>query len=169
MALASFIIYDHFKDKPEEIKKSEETKIVDKLNLEYLNVYLTNDNRCFLIPFNKEEINNLKTNKNLQDRLNLLYDKASYFKIYDNGYEIKGYEVKVDSKINKIYAFTKDNNTYVIFLKENNKIAILDTEKYIDDLDTEVIDNYNDYKDVLEIQDDNLIYLDGSNEVIKIN
>ena len=169
MALGSYIIYDYFKDKPEEIKKGDETKIIDKLNLEYLRVYLTNDKRCFLIPFNKEEISNLNTNKNLQDRLNLLYDRASYFKIYDDGYEIKGYEVKVDSKIKKVYAMEQDQNTYVIFLKENNKIAILDMEKYIDDLDTEVIDNYNDYKDVLEIKDNNLIYLDGSKEVIKIN
>ena len=57
---------------------------------------------------------------------------------------------------------------YIIFLKDNNTIGLFNTEEYYDLLYTEVTDNYHNLKNVLDIKDNKIIYLDGSKEDFKI-
>ena len=56
----------------------------------------------------------------------------------------------------------------IIFIKENNTIGLLNYEEYYDLLNTKVIDNYNNISNVLDIDNNKIIYLDGSSEYFKI-
>ena len=59
------------------------------------------------------------------------------------------------------------DKSYIIFLKENDKIALFDYDSYYNLMYTDVLDNYNNVIDVLKIEDDELIYLDGT--IVKLD
>jgi len=70
--------------------------------------------------------------------------------------------VNLDDEIRSISKIELEDNTYVAFIKENNTIGIFNYMEYYDLLYTDVIDNYDNLKDVLNIEDNKIIYLDGS-------
>ena len=165
--LSGYIIFDHF-DKREDNKGKEEITLINEVNLSYADIYLLSDGLAYLVPYNKEEIKNLNVNKNLQDRLNTLYDRAFYYDIYLDNFKLRGFRIKLDADIKKIKKIEIDDLIYVIFLKENNTFGLFNYENYYDLLYTEVIDNYHNLKNVLDIKDGNIIYLDGSKEKLVI-
>ena len=73
MLLVSYIIYDKYKDNNDSSYESN-IEIVDTIELEYVNIYLTSDGLCYIVPINKDKISKLDKGKNLIDRLNTLYD-----------------------------------------------------------------------------------------------
>ena len=169
--LVGFIIYERIPQK-EEIEldeNTEEIKLVSQINLDYLDIYLTSDGLAYLVPLKKEEINELNVGKNLKDRLNILYDKGFFLDVYVDNYQIKGFKVSLDDKITKMNKIELYDNSYIVFLKENHTLGMFDYQKYLDDLNTLVVDNYNDYKNISDIKENDVIYLDGAKEKIKID
>lgn len=144
------------------IPKDKIVKVSSTLLLPYVNVYLYSDGKAYLIPLNEEEISKLDGGNNLKDRLKTLYNDSNNLNIKINDKKVKGYEVKVDDKIEKIYSVTVKDKSYIIFLKENDKIALFDYDSYYNLMYIDVLDNYNNVIDVLKIEDDNLVYLDGT-------
>jgi hypothetical protein len=155
------------KDNKKEIKE-DNINITSKIDLGYVSILLTNKGISYLKVLDKESINKLDVNNNLKDRLINLYDNSKYYDIYLDKYKLKGYEIKLDSKITKIKKIIINDITYIIFIKENNTIGLFNYNEYYDLLYTEVIDNYNDYHNILDIEDNNIIYLDGSKEEINV-
>lgn len=142
-------------------------KVINEINLPYVNIYLYSDGKAYLVPINKNEISKLESGNNLKDRLITLYNNSTTLdKKYDNQY-IKGYSVNLDDLVEKIYNVVVNDKSYIIFLKENNKIALFDYDSYYNLMYTEVMDNYNNVENVLKIENDNLYYLDNS--VVKLN
>lgn len=160
--LVSYIVYDKLSDNKEVSNEEEEVTLKEKIELEYMSVYLLSDGSSYIIPLKEEEIDNLSVNNNLKDRLKTIYLRAFYYDIYVDNYKIKGFKVTLDNEIRDIYKIVIDNNSYIIFVKEDNTIGLLDYMDYYDNLNTEVLDNYKNIKDVLEIKNNKLIYLDGS-------
>ena len=162
--LLSYIVYDKTFIKEEVNKKEEEITLVDSLSLDYLDVYLTSDGVAYLEPLNNEEISNINGGKNLKERLTTLYDRAFYYDIYIGSNKLKAFKVKLDDDIIKIRKIEKDDNFYIIFIKENNTIGVINYEEYYNLLYTNVTDNYNNIKNVADIKDNKIIYLDGNSE-----
>ena len=165
--LTSYIIFDKTKDNKIN-NKEDKIVLVDKIELDYVDIYLTSDGIAYLKVLNNEEINNLNVNNNLKDRLKTLYDRAFYFDIYVDNYKLKGFKVKLDSDIEKIRKIKIDENYYVAFIKENNTIGLFNYLEYYDLLYTKVEDYYNNLNNVLDIEDNKIIYLDGSSEIFKL-
>lgn len=168
--LISYIVYDKLNNISKENNNliNEVITILDTIDLDYVKVYLASDGSAYIIPLNNEEINKLEVNNNLKDRLKTLYDRAFYFDVYVDNYKIKGFRVKLDKDITKIRKLEIDNNFYIVFIKENNTIGLFNNLEYIDLLYTNVIDNYNDYQNVLDIKDNKIEYLDGFIENFKL-
>ena len=165
--LIGYIIYD--KVSILEIKEEvEEVKIVDNIQLEYINVYLTNEGNSYIVPINKEQIELLDGGKNLKERLTTLYNRAFYYDIYINNNKLKGFKVNVNDDITKIEKFIIDDYIYVVFLKEDNTIGLFNYDEYYNLLYTNISDNYNNYKNIKDLKDNNLIFLDGSSEKLKL-
>ena len=133
-------------------------KIDDEIKFDYLEFILLNNGECYLKPINIEEIDKLNLKDNLKERLTKLYEDAEYFDIYLNDNKLKGYKINIADKIKKITKI--DDN--VIILKENGTIALFNYDEYYNLMYIDVIDNYNNYQDVLDIKDKEIIYLDGS-------
>ena len=169
VGLISFIVYDKvIKNKINYHDELEEaTKLVDYINLDYLDIYLFSDGTSYLAPLNKERINNLNAGNNLKDRLTTLYDRSFYYDLFIDGKKLRGFRIKLDEKIEKIRKIEEDNNTYIIFIKENNTIGFFDYLEYCDNLFTDVLDNYQNVKNVKDVEDNKIVYLDGSKEEIK--
>ncbi len=166
--LIGYIIFDHFYKEKNLSKEEEEVKLTEEINLDYANIYLLSDGLAYLEPYNKERIGSLSVDKNLKDRLNTLYERSFYYDIYLNGYKLRAFRIKLDDKIKSIKKINLDDEEYIIFLKDNNTIGLFNTEEYYDLLYTDVIDNYHNLKNVLDIKDNKIIYLDGSKEEFKI-
>lgn len=160
--LVSYIVYDKLSDNKKVIDKDEKVTLKEKIELDYMSVYLLSDGSSYIIPLNEEEINELNVNNNLKDRLKTLYLRAFYYDIYVDNYKIKGFKITLDNDVRNIYKIVIDNNSYIVFVKEDNTIGLLDYMDYYDNLNTLVLDNYKNIKDVLEIKNNKLIYLDGS-------
>lgn len=167
IGLIGYIIFDKYQNDEDNIQE-EIITLVDNINLDYVDIYLTSDGIAYIKPINNEEINNLKVNNNLKDRLNTLYDRAFYFDIYINNNKLKGFKVKLDSDIVKIKKVIIDDLTYIAFIKENNTLGLFNYGEYYDLLYTNVIDNYNSYQNIKDIKDNKIIYLDGSEEELKV-
>lgn len=165
LCLVFYIIYDklnnnnHIKGNENE---NEEVTLKETINLDYVNIYLLSNGISYIAPLNEEEINNLKVNNNLKDRLNTLYLRAFYQDIYVNNYKQKVFKVNLDDEIKSIKRVDAENNIFIIFIKENNTIGVFNYLEYYDYLITDVIDNYKNIKNVIDIKDNKLIYLDGS-------
>ncbi len=159
--LASYLVYIKFiKDNYVYHTSSTIPKVVNKIKYDYLDIVLFDNNEAYLMPISKDKIKKLKLKDNLTNRLNTLYDNSNYYDIYIDDNKVKGY--KVDNVIN-IYKI----DDIIIFIKKDNTISILNYEDYYNLMYTTLIDNYNDYKDVKSIKDNNIIYLDGSKEEFK--
>lgn len=167
IGLIGYIIFDKYQNDEDNIQE-ETITLVDNIKLDYVDIYLTSDGIAYIKPINNEEINNLKVNNNLKDRLNTLYDRAFYFDIYIDNYKLKGFKVKLDSDIEKIRKVEIDNNYYVVFIKDNNTIGLFNYLEYYDLLYTKVEDNYNDLKNILDLKNNKIIYLDGSSEAFEL-
>ena len=166
LLLVGYIAYDKLYE-PKEIAKEEDAlKIVDTIKFDYVNIYLLSDGVSYIVPLKTDEISRLDATSSLKERLNTIYTQAIYFDIFINNYKLKGFRVKLDSDIKKMYKVDTKYNTYVIFLKENNTIGLFNYEEYYDLLNTNVIDNYQDLNNVFEIKNNKVIHLDGSSEVI---
>lgn len=166
--LVSYIVYDKLSDNKKVSSKEEEVTLKEKIELDYMSVYLLSDGSSYIIPLNEEEIDNLSVNNNLKDRLKTLYLRAFYYDIYVDNYKIKGFKVTLDNEVKNIYKIVIDNNSYIVFVKEDNTIGLLDYMDYYDNLNTLVLDNYKNIKDVLEVKNNKLIYLDGSSSELVI-
>ncbi len=162
--LLSFIVYDKVLKKELDTKKEAEITLKDTINLDYATMYLLSDGTAYLTPLNKEEVKDLNLDKNLTDRLNTLYDRSFYYDIYLNNQKLRAFRIKLDSNIKEMKQLEVDNLTYIIYLKENNTVGLFNYEDYIDLLYTDAVDNYNDLKNVADIKDNKVIYLDGSKE-----
>lgn len=167
IGLIGYIIFDKYQNDEDNIQE-ETITLVDNIKLDYVDIYLTSDGIAYIKPINNEEINNLKVNNNLKDRLNILYDRAFYFDVYIDNYKLKGFKVKLDSDIEKIRKVEIDNNYYVVFIKDNNTIGLFNYLEYYDLLYTKVEDNYNDLKNILDLKNNKIIYLDGSSEAFEL-
>lgn len=169
--LSSYIIYDKFKEndnKNEYNIEDEKITLVDNISLDYVDIYLTSDGISYIAPINEEKINNLKIGDNLKERLNTLYTRAFYYDIFINNYKLKGFIVKLDSKIQKIKKVELEENIYIIFIKENGTVGLFNYDEYYNLLYTKVEDNYKNLKNVLDIKENKIIYLDGSKETFNL-
>lgn len=167
--LVSYIIYDKLNvNKNITNLKEDEVKIIDEIELDYVHMYLSNEGYAYIVPLNEEEINDLEDGKNLKERLTTLYERAFYFDVYVNNYKIKGFRIKLDSDITKIRKIEINDIIYVAFIKENNTIGLFNYEDYYNLLNTEVIDNFNNLKNILDIEENTIIYLDGSKKLFNL-
>lgn len=168
--LIGYILYDKFQDDSSRSNNLEDNKvsIIDKINLDYTNIYLANDGYAYISPLSSEEIEKLEVGSSLKERLSTLYERAFYFDIYINNYKLKGFKVKLDSDIKKISKVIIKDNIYIVFIKENSTLGLFNYQEYYDLLYTKVIDNYNEYQNVKDIKDNKIIYLDGNKEDFKL-
>ena len=150
------------------INEDDSIVIVDNIKLPYVTIYLDSNGDAYLVPLSENEIEKINGGTNLKERLTTLYNRAFYYDIYVNNYKIKGFRVQLDSNIKKISKIDTSDNTYIIFLKENNTIGIFNYSEYHNLLYTKVIDNYLDLKDILDIIDNKIVYLDGSKSELKL-
>lgn len=165
--LIGYIIFLHLNNKEVNDNKEIENvnEIIEVINLEYLNIYLTKEGVSYLAPKNLDEISKLNINKTISKNLKTLYNRAFIYEIYINGKNLKGFKIKLDDKIIKMKNI--DNN-YIAFIKENHTIGLFNYENYYTKLVTSAIDNYNDYQNVLDIKNQKIIYLDNNEENIKL-
>lgn len=140
--------------------------IEDKINLEYVSIYLLNDGTSLIVPINKEAINKLDIGNNLKDRLVSLYNNATLENITSNEKE-KIYKIKLSSGIKKLYKIEVDNNIYIVLLKEDNTIGLFDYDSYYNLMYTDVKDNYNNLTNVLKVEDNYLYYIDNTKVELK--
>lgn len=168
--LISYIVYDNIINNQKENNKilDEEITLLDNISLTYVDIYLTSDGLAYLEPLNKEETENIDGGKNLKERLTTLYNRAFYFDIYIGNNKLKGFKVKLDDDISKIRKLEIDDNIYIIFIKDNNTIGLFNYDEYYNLLYTDVIDNYNNLKNIKDIKNNKIIYLDGSSEELKV-
>jgi len=167
ISLVTYIVYDNVEINSKESEK-EEIVIKESISLPYVDIYLLSDNTSYIIPIKEEVINTLEVGKNLKERLKNLYLNSTYFDIFINNYKLKGYKVNLDAKIKDIEKVIIDENIYIVFLKDNNTIGLFNYDEYFNFLNTKVMDNYNNLKDVLKIQDNKIIYLDGSTKELEL-
>lgn len=146
--------------------QNEKLELVDEINLEYLNIYLTSDGISYISPINKEKIESINGGENLKQRLNTLYERAFYYDIFIDNFRLKGFKINLDNKIKSIRKIEQDDNIYILFIKENNTIGLFNYDEYYNFMNTEVYDNYKNIENVLDIKDNKIIYLDGSKESI---
>ena len=101
-------------------------KVINEINLPYVNIYLYSDGKAYLVPIDKDEISKLESGNNLKDRLTTLYNNSTTLdKKYDNR-DIKGYNVNLDDLVEKIekflngvkLKFNKENGVYRIYSKK---------------------------------------------------
>lgn len=170
IGLVSFIIYDKVNESKnyQNSNKEENISIIDSISLDYVTIYLLSDGSSYIAPISEEEINELNISNNLKDRLNTLYLRAFYQDIYINNYKLKAFIVNLDDKIRSISKIELDKNTYIAFIKENNTVAIFNYMEYYDLLYTDVVDNYNNLENVLNIENNQIIYLNGSKKDFQI-
>lgn len=168
--LLGYIIYDKFVPNKEANNNFEKKQITitDSISLDYVDIYLTNDGYAYLVPLKEEKINNLNVGNNLKERLETLYNRAFYFDVYVNNYKIKGFRVQLDNDILKIRKVILNDIIYIVFIKENNTIGIFNYDDYINMLNTQVSDNFNNIKNVLDIVDNKIVYLDGSKKTFNL-
>lgn len=169
--LLGYIGYDKFlnnKSMETTNENEEELTLVDTINLDYVSIYLTSDGLAYISPISNEKINNINGGSNLKQRLNTLYERAFYYDIYIDNYRLKGFRVKLDSNIIKIRDVQKNDNHYIVFIKENNKIGLFNYDEYYNLMYTDVEDNYNKYENILDVIDNQIIYLDGSKEEFRV-
>lgn len=168
--LIGYILHDKLQDNSSLNNDLEDNKvaIIDKINLDYTNIYLANDGYAYISPLSSEEIEKLEVGSSLKERLNTLYERAFYFDIYINNYKLKGFKVKLDSDIKKIRKILIEDNPYIVFIKENNTLGLFNYEDYYDLLYTKVKDNYNKYQNVKDIKDNKIFFLDGNKEDFKL-
>ena len=162
--------YNYFKGQKQVNNTTPKDKTIEisaTLSLPYVDIYLFDNGKSYIVPIDTYKISKLDGGNNLKDRLKTLYNDSSRLDIKINDESVKGYKVNVDDKIEKIYNVNIEEKSYIIFLKENDKIALFDYDSYYNLMYTEVLDNYNNVVDVLKIEDDNLIYLDGTS--VKLN
>lgn len=133
--------------------------LIDKIELEYLSVYLYSDGQVYLVPISKEKILELKDGNNLKERLRELYNNAEYSDFLKK----KIYKLEINGNVEKIRKIELENNIYIIFIKDNHKLSIFNYENYYDLLSLKV-EEYDNYKDVLDIVNDEIIYLDNEKE-----
>ncbi len=145
-----------------------QNNLIDEIELDYMSVELYSDGNSYIKVLSKEEINNLDLNSSLKERLIKLYDKALLLEPQVD-FQLKGYKIKVDDKISKIRKYETEDNIYIIFIKENGYFGVLNYTDYYDLLSTEVLDNYKNIKNVVDLKDGKIYYQDGSNEYIVIN
>lgn len=151
-----------FYNKPNTEKENE---IIDTITFDYLTVYLFENNEVYIVPITKERISTLDKGDNLKERLTKLYNDASYYDLYINDYKLKGY--KLGDNITKISKIIKDEEDYLVLIKDDNRIDLFSYNNYYNLMNINVQENYNDYENVLDINDNYIIYLDGSKELIK--
>ena len=51
-------------------------KVINEINLPYVNIYLYSDGKAYLVPIDEDEISKLESGNNLKDRLTTLYNKV---------------------------------------------------------------------------------------------
>ena len=165
--LGSYIIYDKVHDNKKTINElNEEVTIKEEINLEYVNIYLATDGLAYIVPLKDEEIEDIKIEKNLKENLKTLYNRSFFYDLYVDNQKIRGFRVKLTSKINNIINVKNQNNEYVLFLKEDNSVGLFNYANYYENLDTSVYDNY--FKNVKEIKNNKIIYLDGKEETFTV-
>ena len=164
--LSAYIVYDKLAQTKlgSENTTNENVTLKETISLDYVNIYLLSNGDSYIAPINEEEIAVLDIKDKLKERLNTLYTRAFYFDVYINNYKLKGFKVKLDSNITNIEKIEINNYVYVVFVKENNTIGVFDYLNYYDLLDTQVIDNYQDLKNVSDIKKNKIIFLDGSSK-----
>ena len=92
-------------------------KVINEINLPYVNIYLYSDGKAYLVPIDKDEISKLESGNNLKDRLTTLYNNSTTLdKKYDN-VDIKGYNVNLDDLVEKIYNVVVNEKSYIIFFR----------------------------------------------------
>ena len=164
--LLGYIIYSKFFESKnhENINNNnyEEVTLLDTISSDYLDIYLTSDGISYLSPINEEDIDKLEIGKNLKERLKTLYTRGFYYDIFINNYKLKGFRIELNEKIEKIRKIEVEENTYIIFIKENDTIGVFNYDEYYNLLNTKVEDNYNDLKNVLDVENNKIKYLDGS-------
>ncbi len=170
--LGGYIVYDKFfQNKDTNLGTNEfsnQINVLDEIKLDYLNIYLTDEGYAYLVPIIPTEIDKLDIGNNFKERLNTLYNRAFYYDIYINNFKLKGFRIKLDQDIIKIRKIETANNIYIVFIKANNTLGILNYKEYYDLLYTNVTDNYNDLKNVIDVKDNKLIYLDGTEANLQI-
>lgn len=171
--LLGYIIYDKVtivnNNSNNKIKDIDNTvKIIDSIKLDYVTIYLASDGVAYLVPITDEEIKELNIGERLAERLNTLYGRIFYYDIYVDNSKIKGFRVKLDNDITSIKKIDTHENTYIFFIKENYTVGVFNYADYYNKLDTTAIDNYNNLKNVSDILDNKIIYLDGSSEKINL-
>lgn len=166
--LSSYIICNRYYINNNDYKTTPSSiiRIEDKINLEYVSIYLLNDGSSLIVPINESAIDNLDVGSNLKDRLLKLYNNASLEDITTYEKE-KVYKINLSSDINKIYKVEIDNNIYILFLKDDNTIGLFDYDSYYNLMYIDVKDNYNNINNVLKIEDEYLYYLDNSKVLLK--
>lgn len=162
--LVSYIVYDKVSDKS--MPKEESIYIKDSIELEYAKIYLLSNGISYIEPINDEKIDNLNVHNNLKERLKTLYLRAFYQDIYIGNYKLKAFKVSLDDEIRSIHKIELEDNTYIVFVKENNTIGLFNYLEYYDLLYTDVVDNYKNIKNVLEVQENKIIYLDGGSKLL---
>lgn len=162
--LLGYIIFDKVKSYDDSDKVSEKgsIQVIDNITLPYVSIYLTSDGNSYIVPLTNEEVDDIAGGNNLKERLNTLYERSFYYDVYINNNKLKGFRVNIDEDIIKIRKIKIDDLYYIIFIKENNTIGLFNYDEYYNLLYTNVEDNYNDYKNIKDIEDNKIIYLDGS-------
>ncbi len=168
LLLGSYIIYIKFISKEDENNNQEEVTLKEQINLDYLSIYLTSDGYSYLVPINKNEIDELKLNKNLKERLNTLYERGFYYDVYLDNKQLKGFRIKLDDDIRDIKKLLINDNVYIAFLKENNTFGLLSYDEYYNLLYTSVTDNFQDLKNVKDIDNSTIIFMDNSTDELKL-
>lgn len=168
IGLLIYIIYDKNTINKSDVELKENlVEVIEKISLEYINIYLADDGHAYISPLNEEEIENLTISQKLKENLLALYERAFYFDVYVGNYKIKGFRIKLDNDIEKIRKVIIDNKICIVFIKKNHTIGLFNYDKYYNQLNVHVIDNYNNLKNVSEINNQEIIYLDGRKENIK--
>ncbi len=165
--LVAFICYDKFIYKEDtKDNESESTIVTDYINLDYVSIILTNEGYSYLMPIT--ELNTLDVDATLKNNLETLAKRAFMYDIYVNGSKLKGFRIKLSKGITKIRKLENDNGTYIIFIKEDNTIGLFNVDDYYNNLKTSAIDNYNGYENVVDIQDNLVVYKNGRQEEFKL-
>lgn len=166
LILVGYIIFDKIAivTNNEKIEEEETITLIDSISLSYVDIYLTSDGNAYIVPLTSEEIETLSGGNNLKERLSTLYERAFYYDIYITNNKLKGFKVNVDDDVTKIRKVEIEEYIYIIFIKENHTIGLFNYDEYYNLLYTNVSDNYNDYKNIQDIKDNKIIYLDGSKD-----
>ncbi len=168
--LASYICYDKLFSKKDNLEESKNEGVIvtDYINLDYANIFLTNEGYAYIMPINTEEISKLDVSTKIKENLNTLFKRAFIYDFYVNGEKFKGFRIKLDESITKIKKLEIDNFIYIILIKEDNTVGLFDYSKYYNDLEINAIDNYNNYEHVSNIEDNLIVYTNGVKEKFEL-